>query len=362
MARGGRRPPGGDLVSLRLVVLVLFLVGTLLACGGSKSGTQHDGAPQDDAAVDEDGGTQHDGAPQVDAWDGDSGAPPTGYHFWFDLGTAVLMGQTIDLGAGGFWPTAREDFDPPREPDVPLGTCVTAPPQPEPTCTTNADCAPEQQCVADTNSNNQPIAGTEHCETPRTLLDVGPFTVDGFVSGPTDFAYNSGQSGAYTTANPGDGTIPAEEFQYDTTYTISGTGDTTTGIGAFSGEIHFPPEMALTSPAVGTVGSMGLPGIHVSVTADLVLEWSGADPDMVIKVTLTGGTQNTGKSIVCRLMDTGTVTIPAAQVAEANLGPMALTNMLELRREVQGTASGAGLTFTRVTATQAITYNIAKDP
>ena len=347
---------------LRLVVLCLLLVGSLLACGGAKGGARADGAPGDDAAATGDGGTADDAAPQVDAWDGDSGAPPSGYHFFFDLGSVLLMGQTVDMAAGGFWPTAREDFDPPREPDVPLGTCVTDPASPGPTCATNADCAPEQQCVPDKDSNGQAIAGTEHCETPRTLMNVGPFTVDGFVSGPTDFAYNSGQSGAYTTANPGDGSVPASEFQYDTDYTISGSGDPTQGIGAFGGTVHFPPELALTSPAVGTVGSMGLPGFHVSVSQDLVLEWSGADPDLVIKVTLTGGTQNTGKSVVCRLMDTGTVTIPAAQVAEANLGPMALTNMLELRREVPGTASGEGLTFTRVTATQAITYNLAKDP
>jgi hypothetical protein len=351
-------------VTWRLVVLPLVLPGLLVACGGSNSGVQHDGGSEEDAAVDSDGGSgpQSDAAPQTDAWNGDSGAPPTGTHFFFDLGAVLLMGQTVGMAAGGFWPTAREDFDPPRETEIPLGTCVTDPEPPKPTCTTNGDCAPEQQCVADTNTNNQPIPGTEHCETPRTLMDIGPFTVSGFASGTLDFAYNAGQSGAYTTANPGDGQVPPEELVYDGDYTISGAGDSTQGIGAFTGQLHLPPALALTSPVPGPVGSMGLTGIHVSVSADLVLEWSGSDPDLVIKITLTGGNQSTGKSIVCRLQDTGTLTIPQAQVAEAGLGNMALTNMLELRREVPGTASGAGLTFTRVTALQAITYNVARDP
>jgi hypothetical protein len=357
MARGGRGPPGGDLVPLRLVVLVLLLVGTLLACGGSKSGVQTD------AGVPEDGATApDDAAPQVDAWDGDSGAPPTGYHFFFDIGTVLLMGQTVAFGAGGFWPTAREDFSPPREPDIPLGTCVTDPAPPAAECATPEDCAPEQVCVADTNNNGQPIAGTEHCETPRTLMDIGPFTVDGFASGPTEFAYNSGQSGAYTTANPGDGSIPPEEIVADTTYTIGGAGDPAQGIGAFGGEVRVPPALTLTSPAIGPVGSMGLTGIHVSVAQDLVLTWTGNDPTLEIKVTMTGGNQQTGKSIVCRLMDTGTLTIPQAQVAEAGFGNLVIANLLEFRRVVQGTASGDGLTFTRVTTTQALTYNIAKDP
>jgi hypothetical protein len=343
---------------LRLAVLSLFLVTTLVACGGSKSGVQSDGgAPQDDAAA-----AQDDGPAQVDAWDGDSGAPPTGYHFFFDLGAVLLMGQTVGMAAGGFWPTAREDFDPARDPEVPLGTCVTDPPQPGPTCTTKDDCAPEQDCVADTNNNGQPIAGTEHCETSRTLMDIGPFTIDGFASGTIEFAYNAGQSGAYTSANPGDGQVPPEELVYDGEYTITGAGDPAQGIGPFTGTLRLPPALALTAPVPGPVGSMGLTGIHVSVSADLVLEWSGADPDLVIKITLTGGNQQTGKSVVCRLQDTGTLTIPAAQVAEAGLGNMALTNMLEMRREVPGTASGEGLTFTRVTALQAMTYNVAKDP
>ena len=342
---------------LRLVVLVLLLVETLLACGGSKSGVQADAGVQEDATA-----GQEDAAPQVDAWDGDSGAPPTGYHFFFDIGTALLMGQTVAFGVGGFWPTAREDFSRPREADIPLGTCVTDPAPPPAECATKDDCAPEQNCVADTNNNGQPIAGTEHCETSRTLMDIGPFSVDGFASGPLEFAYNSGQSGAYTTANPGDGSIPPEDINYDTTYTISGAGDTAQGIGAFSGAVRVPPALTLTSPPVGTVGSMALPGIHVSVSQDLVLEWTGNDPTLEIKVTMTGGNQQTGKSIVCRLMDTGTLTIPQAQVAEAGFGTMVIANMLEFRRVVAGTASGDGFTFTRVTTTQALTYNVAKDP
>lgn len=50
-------------------------------------------------------------------------------------------------------------------------------------------------------------------------------------------------------------------------------------------------------------------------------------------------------------------------MAAAGLGSVtALVNMLSFERKVVGSASGDGLTYTRVTATQAVTYSVAKQP
>jgi len=347
------------------VVALCGLLSTPLACGGS-AGSNGDAAPGDafvapDAASDgtanlQDGGVNGDGAHD----DGAFGPPPTGYHFFFDLGAVLLMGQTTGLAVGGFMPTAREDLLPPRETPTPLGECVEAPAPPPPECVTSADCAPEQQCLPETDADGKPVPNTEHCVTPRSLMDVGPFTVSGFASGTLEFSYNAGQKGAYTTANPGDGQIPPDEIVYGGTYTITGTGDPSQGIGAFTGEVSMPPALALTEPAVVQL-PMGLPGIEVSVSQDLTITWSEPDPTHEITVSLAGGGQG-GKTIICRVQDTGSVTIPKSLVQAAGLGNLAFLNILTLERNRPGTASGEGLTFTRVTATQTLMYNVAKKP
>jgi hypothetical protein len=345
-------------------LLALLAVGVLVglgsgACGGSSSTVSPDAGAE--AAVPDDAASPADASPaDVGVGDAGWGPPPTGTHFFLDLGTVLLMGQQMALGAGGFWPTARGDLAPVRDPEVPLGQCVVDPPHAPASCSGAADCAPEQQCVPDTDSNNQPIAGTEHCETPRSLIDVGPFTVTGFASGPLELQYNAGQHGAYTTASPGDGQIPPEEIVYDTTYTFTGAGDSSQGVGAFTGSLYLPPALVLTAPATVTLPS-GLPGVQVSLSQDLVVTWDGAVSGGEITVTLAGGGQG-GAAVVCRVADTGTVTIPQAQVQAAGLGNLALVNVLSLERKGTGTASGDGLTFTRVTATQTLTYMVAKQP
>ncbi|MFW5740335.1 MAG: hypothetical protein ACOC1F_08210, partial [Myxococcota bacterium] len=228
-------------------------------------------------------------------------------------------------------------------------------------CSGPQDCPPDQQCVPETDMDGNPIPNSEHCATPRSPLDMGPFTMEGFASGPKTLAYNPGQNGAYTTAG-GDGTIPYQDVSFDTTYTFSGDGDPAQGLGPFSGEIYLSPEIKLTSPELTTL-PVGFEGIEVSVSQDLVLSWEGSDPGAEMTITLTGATMG-GEShtITCRTADSGSFTIPAAMVQAANLGDMAFLNMLTFERADEGTVSGDGLTSYEIGALQTAVINVAKTP
>jgi hypothetical protein len=276
-----------------------------------------------------------------------------GVYVFLTLGGLEMMGQVIELALGGFAPAAREDFEPAEADDTPLDTCVVvAQTSPVGECVTDEDCAPEQECVPDYDDQGNPEPGTEHCETPRDLIDVGPMTLEGSNSGPLTLSYNMGQSGAYTVSGT-DGTLNAGTLAYGVTYTFHGEGDSTQGLGAFSGEVVMPPQLALTSPPMGDIG-MGFEGIAVSTTSDLTLAWTGSS-DGVLKLDLAGASM-TGESgaIHCVLEDDGAHTIPAAMVAEAQLGELAMLNMLTLERATRGSAEGEGLSISAVDTTQTL--------
>jgi hypothetical protein len=280
----------------------------------------------------------------------------------FTIGVALMMGQPAIFAAGAFMTTAREDLEPlPEPPAVPLETCEVTSVTYTPTCSGPEDCAPEQQCLPQTDMDGKPIANSETCVTPRSPLDVGPFTVAGFATGPKTMAYNAQQSGGYTTVG-GDGTLPYADIAFDTTYTLEGPGDTAQGLGAFTGEVRLGPEIKLTEPAM-TALPIGFDGIQVSVSQDLVLRWTGADPGAEVTITLTGGTMN-GEShtITCRTIDTGAFTIPAAMVQAASLGDMAFLNLLSFERGDRGSVSGSGITSHDIATLQTAVINVAKLP
>ena len=192
-------------------------------------------------------------------------------------------------------------------------------------------------------------------------MDIGPFEVEGFVPGPQTFAYNPGQQGEYTTADPGDGSVPIELLAFDTTYTFSGPGDPTQGIGAFSGELHMPAPPALTSPPLVDL-PIGFPGIEVDGTAELLLEWDGAVAGSNLTITLSGNPQGTGTAMKCRVEDDGEFLVPAEVVTAAGFGGLAMLNMVMFERSNTGEASGEGLTFTDVAAMQSMMVNVRRLP
>jgi len=280
----------------------------------------------------------------------------------FTVGAALLMGQPTTFAAGAFMATAREDLEPPpSKPLVPLETCEVSETTYTPSCKGPQDCAPEQQCVPETDMNGAAIPNSEHCATPRSPIDVGPFTVSGFASGPKTMAYNAQQNGAYTTPG-GDGTVPHADVAFDTTYTFEGEGDSAQGLGPFSGSVRLAPELVLTSPPQVQT-QMGVPAIEASVTQDLTLVWSGSDPGAEVTITLAGGSFNgESHSVVCRTADAGGFTIPAAMVQAAQLGDMAFLNMLTIERPTSGSVTGDGITHHDIGTIQTAVINVAKKP
>ena len=287
-----------------------------------------------------------------------------GVHFWFDFGTTVMMGQSLALAAGGFWPTAREDYC--NEPDtgeVPLDTCTDVPePTVLPQCTSKDDCAPEQDCLPDTQ-NGQAIAGSEKCRTSRGLLDVGPFTIDGFTDGPHTWKYNAQQSGAYTLDGTGDGQVDIGILAFDKDYTLASDGSADAGLGALQGTFHFPGDFQVTAPTpVEIQGMPGVPAIEVDPTQDLTLEWTGGDPNGVLNLSLSGGPKMGGKPVRCRVKNDGSFTIEAKWLDTIKLGPYAFVNVMEMRLEspVEATVTGTGLTRAKLSILQTRVVNLQK--
>lgn len=335
--------------------------------GGADSSTGQDAAPAADAEPE----AGQAGAGGSAGWGGSAGErsycddpepgfneSSPGFHLFVDLGVAVLMGQNVGFAVAGFMPTAREDYcnEPPGL-ELALDTCTTeGSVKLLPQCQTKADCAPEQDCQPETDNNGSPIPGTEQCVTARQLINVGPFTMQGFATGPQTFQYNAGQSGAYTITS--DGQIPPEWLAWDADYTFSGAGDASKGIGPFQGSVHVPPQLVLTAPPQVPLPMGGMPGLEVNPMQDLELRWQGGTGQSELVLNLSGGMS--GKTASCRVKNDGSFTVPSAVLQQIQLGDIAFLNMMEMTTEVAGQASGTGLTRTRVTVTQALTINLIK--
>jgi hypothetical protein len=335
-------------------------IGLFLLIWAGTAGCGDDSSPAGDAGTDGDTDADSDGDSDVDTdIDTEFNPDDPGIHVFVTMGSVLMMSQPVALAVGGFMPAAREDFDPPPDvTEIPLDTCVVVAEQPAPVpqCDGDEDCFPEQVCQPDYDDNNQPIPGTEHCVTPRDLMDVGPFTMTGFIGGPLTFNYNPNQSGAYTTANPGDGQVPPDAIAYDTTYVFEGDGDLAQGLGAFHGEIYVAPDLQLTSPPMVELPMGGMYGIEADPTQDLVLEWTGQNPDGELTLSLA----STGTPIECRVADDGAFTIPQAMVEAAGLGNVAFFNMLTIDRRGTGWAAGEGVTFHNVEMVQTLLLNVIK--
>jgi len=344
------------MTTLRNFVVVLIAVAfgtTSSGCGDDSSGDVVDGGG--DAGADTDTDADTDADSDADAFDPEN----PGVNLMLELGSTYMMNQSIELAVGSFMITAREDFDEEAADTIPLDTCVVLTSEAAvPECTSDTDCAPEQNCLPEYDDSGAAIEGSESCTTPREPLDMGPFTVEGFTTGSVELSYNAGQNGAYTAAGS-DGTLTAGTLAYDTTYTFAGDGDPAQGLGPFTGELYMAPEFELTSPPLVAMAMEGMYGIEASTAAELSLAWSGADAGGELTITVAGG-QSDGSSVVCRVADDGAFTVPAEMMASSGLGAMAFLNMITFDRRSPGTASGDGLTFVAVEALQTTAINIIK--
>lgn len=346
--------------------------------GGGDAGSEEDAGeePEEDAGAGGSGGagggspnTCGSGAPICSDVDQGFDEEEPGFFATFDLGVTLMMGNRIGLVAGTFQQTAREDYCKEPESTIPLDTCVVVDPSdaPAPQCSSDEQCSPEQKCLPRTR-DGQPIACTEHCQTPRSLLDIGPIEITGFTDGPLQLESNPDQSDAYVP--PGNGTVDPSKFAFATTYVIKGDGDPEQGVSSFEAEVELGPELAITSPELEQVeADMGIPGfppfpvvaMTVDPDAELTLKWTGAVADGELSLELTAADVNASRGhIKCRVKDDGEFTIPAEMIEALDLGDSAFFNNLNVERITKGTLTGDSFTRYEINSRQVLIVNMAK--
>ncbi len=263
---------------------------------------------------------------------------------------AMTASDVSAMAAGTVMPTLRENFDPDPTEYPPMdncwvknqacgsdsecnggqqclnGTCGYPP-----SCTSSADCSPEQACVAESNDDGSAIENSEHCETPGVEdLDVGPITIDGFASGAKTFTRKS--DGGYVVTGT-DGSMSGDDLAFGTTYTLSGQGQP--GVCTnLSASLDVPEKWELTSPPT-TTGQAGFSLIPIIIGQDLPLTWTpGGEPSGPIVLTMTSSSLMGGESgmLECRFADDGSFTIPGAFFNAIGLNASNI-NMITLIRE-----------------------------
>ena len=292
-----------------------------------------------------------------------------GFFGSFDLGLTLMMGNRFGFVAAYFQDTAREDYCKEAESKIALDTCVVVDPndRPTPQCTSDDQCSPEQQCRPRTNDGN-PIPCTEHCQTPRSPIDIGPIEVSGFKDGAITLEASAQDSNGYKA--PGDGTIPAAKFAFDTTYVVKGEGDAEKGVSGFQGEVELGPELTIVSPTLeeieADVGIPGFPpfptlGVVIDPAAELELKWTGGDGTGEISLELSSADMNASRGhIKCRLVDDGEFTISADLIKALNLGDSAFLNNMNIERVTKGTLTGDSFTRYEVNSRQVLLVNMQK--
>lgn len=290
--------------------------------------------------------------------DGDT-VPDFGYNVFFQVMTMFTFGQPMAMSFGAIMKTAREELGPDDEDTpLPVDTCefsTGATETPTPECTSDDECAPEQKCLADTDNNGNPIAGTESCKTPgRESLDRGPIIVTGFIGGPVTFLYEPNDQ-VYKKDGTGDGQIDIALLAFNLEYSLAGEGQE--GLKAFSGTVYMPPSLELTHPELKPgSGSMPFPAAEIDPTKDVLIKWSQANPGAEMDLTLTGESG----SVVCRVSDDGEFTIPVELVSQITFGTgfNAFANNIILDRKFSENMEGDNVTAGRFTAEEMITVMV----
>ena len=287
----------------------------------------------------------------------DSGQPPVefnpavpGISISMIISLVNMMAQDMGIAAGVVATARREELEPEGGAQIGLDTCVFGVGGHARTCNSNADCAPEQQCVPETDSNGSPIADSEHCETPTETIDVGSFTISGFATGTKTFMYNAGQQGAYTENGQGDGQVQPADIAFDTTYELTGSGNAGHGLGTFTGSVTVPPSFSLTAPSV-TTDSMGMAVIPIDPAVGLTLQWNGSgNPNNFLVISISGQSD----TLTCRVTDDGELTIRPEYLAPLGMSSMSMMNAVTLETNVVGKISGEGLTVGELTFQQTL--------
>lgn len=255
------------------------------------------------------------------------------------ISSLSMMGQTTNLANITVHPTAREDVVPGGKQEIPLDTCRLASSGivSGTKCKTYANCGPEQIC--DTKNGNV-------CSTPPAkLLNVGPISVSGFFAGKQEFLYNAAQKGVYTENGAGDGRIPGVDF--NTTYAISGKGDSSQGLASFSGSLKVPSAFKVLKPVIAPDPQMHFPVVNIDPSKDLQITWdSSKDPNVAITLIMSGPKD----SVTCRMKNDGEFTLNKTNIQALGLSTGQtmmdlMKNKLEIKMNVKSPIKGNGITF-----------------
>ena len=291
-----------------------------------------------------------------------------GWTVEFNIIDTEMVGQGQSLAIGYFMRGAREDLEPAKAEDTTLDTCVMGESSPRvPSCTSKEDCAPEQECMRETDSNGNEIENSEHCETPnRDSIDVGPVVIAGFNGGPYQFAYEPGDK-VYKLNGTGDGSIDRSIIAYGTEYTITGENMIPEDLQSLSATFRMPPALSLIEPAM-TEGGMFGAAVEIDNTKPITFKWEGNGGQGYIDITIMAA-QNVMSpvSVTCKVIDDGEFTVPeefASQLVfggggDDMMGQMAqMMNMITMNRHSEAPITGEGITSGKVTSEQLVMISV----
>ena len=350
------------------LVLVLLCIFVLSGCGDSKSPTKVDDTDTGSDVSDTDTSAEE----PADTGSEDNG--PTefdpenpGYTVEFNIVDIEMMGQGQSLAIGYFMKTAREDLEEGEVEDVTLDTCVMGESSPRvPSCTSKADCAPEQECVPEYN-DGQPIENSEHCETPnRASLDVGPVMISGFNGGPYQFAYEPGDQ-VYKLNGTGDGSIDRAIIAYSTEYEIAADDLLPDDLKSLSAKFTMPPALSLIEPPMVEGGMFGA-AVEVDNTKPLVFKWESNGGKGYIDITIMAAQSLMNVvSVTCKVKDDGEFTVPAEFTSQLVFGGggdgmmdqmLGMMNMITMDRHSEAPITGNGISSGRVSSEQLVMISV----
>ena len=353
------------------LVLILACVFVLSSCGdGSTRVANSDDQPEEDDADEVQTDVEQ---PQEDKTEPEpsQGFDPEnpGWTVEFDIIDIEMMGQGQSMAIGYFMKTAREDLEEEEAEDVTLDTCVMGESSPRvPSCTSNADCAPEQECVPEYDSQSgQAIENSEHCETlGRESLDVGPVQIAGFNGGPYTFMFEPGDK-VYKIDGTGDGSIDRSIIAYGTEYTISASELIPDDLKSLSATFQMPPALTLIEPVVTEGGTFGS-AVVIDNTKPLTFKWQGNGGNGYIDITITAAQSLMNVvSVTCKVRDDGEFTVPEEFTSQLVFGGggdgmmdqmLSMMNMITMDRHAEAPITGEGISSGKVTAEQLIMVSV----
>lgn len=353
------------------LVLTIVCVFVLSSCGDSKTPTkvdEPDNEPEETADADSAEETPDAEVPEEPTDNKEFDPENPGYTVEFNIIDIEMMGQGQSMAIGYFMKTAREDLEEDEAEDVTLDTCTFGESSPRvPKCTSNADCAPEQECVLETDSNGQTIENSEHCATPnRASLDVGPVMISGFNGGPYRFAYEPGDQ-VYKLNGTGDGSIDRSIIAYNTEYEIAADDLIPEDLKSLSAKFTMPPALSLIEPAMVEGGMFGA-AVEVDNTKPLVFKWESNGGKGYIDITIMAAQSLANTvSVTCKVKDDGEFAVPEEFTSQLVFGGggdgmmdqmLGMMNMITMDRHSEAPITGNGISSGRVSSEQLVMISV----